>query len=334
MKPAFYRRRAVIGGIAFAILSIVVAKAVDVPLVTGKDISPPASAVVQNVGSLPMSMIMTPDRKFAISSDMGFRQSLWSIDAATGKGVSHLDFQGGTNGLYYGMAITRADGGGSTLYAAQGGNSSVAVVSVSAAGELAITGSIALPKGDFPAGLAIDRRGYLYVAINEYSTKTDDDSRVLTSPGAVAILDTRSGKEVSRYKFGDAFTNFPLAVAVLDDGSKAFVSSQRDGVVYVLDTKDAAVPKKISVVETGSHPVALLLNRGQNRLYVANAHSDTVSVVDTGSNKVVEATSKLARCLAKFFLHPFNRERFEVDKSDVSPISQGIAKAGQNLKVR
>src|SRR5205823_199532 len=67
---------------------------------------------------------------------------------------------------------------------------------------------------------------------------------------------------------------------------RVYVTSQRDGTVTVLDTTDPAAIKEAAVVPTGAHPVALRLNRAQTRLYVANAHSDTVSVVDTAANRV------------------------------------------------
>src|SRR5690242_20246816 len=76
------------------------------PLITGKRIVLPSTGVQQEVGSLPMNLVLTPDERFAVCSDMGFRQSLWTIDTRTGKGVSHLDFpRGSTNGLYYGLAM-------------------------------------------------------------------------------------------------------------------------------------------------------------------------------------------------------------------------------------
>src|SRR5262249_29207828 len=123
------------------------------PLVTGKKITLPPLGVQQNVGSLPMNMILTPDGRFAITSAMSFRQSLWPIDTRSGAGVSQLCFAGGegvpnptgapgTNGLYYGLAIA-AGPEGSTLYAAQGANDTVAIIKVAADGTLTQTGAIA-----------------------------------------------------------------------------------------------------------------------------------------------------------------------------------------------
>ena len=52
-------------------------------LVTGKMISPVGTT--QNVGSLPMNMILTPDGKYALVSDMGFREYLTCLNAKTGR---------------------------------------------------------------------------------------------------------------------------------------------------------------------------------------------------------------------------------------------------------
>ncbi len=250
------------------------------PLPTGKSLTVPKDLARQNVGSLPMHMVPSPDGQYAVTTDMGFRQSLWAIRLSDGVGVSHVDFSDAapnpsSNGLYYGLAF-KADG---TLYAAQGANDSIAVLKLNAAtGQLTAGTSIATKKADFPSGLAVDNRGYLYVANNDPGT--------FAQPSSFAIYDTATSKEIGRYTFTGT-PNFPLAVAVLADGSKAFVTSQRDGVVYVFDTSTTNAPALAATVTTGLHPISLLLNRAQTRLFVANAHSDTVSIIDTASNAVL-----------------------------------------------
>ena len=129
--------------------------------------------------------------------------------------------------------------------------------------------AIELRPGDLAAGIALDRRGYLYVAINTFSVETND-IRVMTSPGRLAVIDTKTGVEVSRRNFGPKLSNFPFAVAALRDGSRVFVTSQRDGTVTVLDARDPAAIEELAVLKTGSHPVSLCLNSAQTRLYVAN----------------------------------------------------------------
>src|SRR5262249_7977623 len=58
-------------------------------LVTGKRIKTPPLGTLTNVGSLPMNLILSPSGKFAVSTDMGLRQSLWSIRTADGTAASH-----------------------------------------------------------------------------------------------------------------------------------------------------------------------------------------------------------------------------------------------------
>jgi YVTN family beta-propeller protein len=249
-------------------------------LVTGKKISP--TGINQEIGSMPMNIITSPNGKFAITTDMGFHQSLWSISTSTGTKISEVQFENSvtnpsTYGLYYGLAFG-ADG---TLYAAQGENQTIAKLSLSSGGALALTGSIATKPGDFPSGLAADSRGFLYVANNDPDT--------FIKPTSVAIYNA-AGLEVGRYTFTASFggtPNFPLAIAVSKDGSKTYVASQRDSAVYVLDTANPASPSLVTKIDTGSHPSGLLFNKSQGLLYVSNAHSDTISVVSTGSDSVV-----------------------------------------------
>jgi len=284
------------------------------PLITGKSITVPASGVRQSVGSLPMNMILTPDGKYAISTDMGFRQSLWCISTATGKGVSHLDFPRqatgtnpdgslifNSNGLYYGLAAAANPGGGSTVYAAQGDNSSIAVINVSPSGMLTQTRTITGISGDFIAGLALDKQGHLYAAVNEVYTQGGAvDPTVFSKPGALAIFDAATGTMLGRFAFTNlglasaaaATPNFPLSVAALADGSKVYVSTQRglsgprDGAVYVINTTNPAMPTLAATLPTGAHPDGLLLNKAQTTLYVSNAHSDTVSAVRVADNSL------------------------------------------------
>jgi DNA-binding beta-propeller fold protein YncE len=266
-----------------------VAAAGSEPLPTGKRIDPrPISS--QNVGSLPVNLIVSADGQYAISSDGGYRESVWSTRISDGVGISHLEFfskkgktattQEKSNGLYYGLAA-----GDGVIYAAQGAHDAIAVLSIAADGTLKRERSIATTKSDFPAGLALDRQGRLYVANNDPVGLPP-----LFKPSSVTVYDAAEGKELGRFDFADSFggtANFPLAITVTRDGKKLFVASQRDSAVYVLDTSDPAKITQAAKIETGSHPIALLLNKAEDRLFVANAQSDTISFVDTASNAIV-----------------------------------------------
>jgi YVTN family beta-propeller protein len=266
-------------------------------LVTGKRIGDPESR--QAVGSLPMNMIVTPDGRFVLTSDMGYRESLWSIRTDDGQGVSHVEFsnkgrRGGqldageaasnptasaspkSNGLYYGLAAA-PDG---TIFAAQGAHDSISVLALDADGKLSKKREIRARRFDFPAGLALDDRGMLFVANN-----TVGGSNPLRSPGSIAIYDPAGdGKEIGRCELPDRFhgtSGFPLAICVLRDGSKAFVGSERDDAIYAVNASDPAHPSVRATINTGAQPVGMTLSADQRTLFVANAQSDSVSIIDT-----------------------------------------------------
>src|SRR5271165_6559993 len=257
-------------------------------LVTGKIIPSPPLGTQLNVGSLPMNIVLSPDGKYALVSDMGFEESLTAINAKNGGFVSNIDYPNcnycyyqNTNGLYYGIAF----GPNGAVYAAQGGNNSIDVLHLSPNGILADLGSfMATQPTDFPSGLATDTRGYLYVVNNDPST--------FVVPGSVAIYSQNTQTEVGRYSFTGSWygtPNYPLAIAVLSNGSKAYVSSERDGAVYDLNTSNPAKPTLIGAIMTGANPDGLLLNPSQTLLYVANGGSDTVSVVSTSNDAILSS---------------------------------------------
>lgn len=81
----------------------------------------------------------------------------------------------------------------------------------------------------------------------------------------------------------------PWGVAILPDGSKAYVANTVSGTVSVLtrDAKGKWVAPTLQIV-VGTEPYGLALAPNGTRLYVANARSNTVSVVDTAGDTVVK----------------------------------------------
>jgi YVTN family beta-propeller protein len=256
------------------------------PLSTGRQIDPSLRESSAPIGHMPVNVLLSPDGKYAVTTGCGSREQLCAIDVANGRETGKVEYRGTpqnkSNGLYFGLAF----GPGGKIYAAQGAAERVAVVSLNAAGVLEKEREIETGAKDFPAGLAVDGKGRLYVTHND---PTHTKAVPFGTPASVSVHDAASGKQLGRFTFEDdlGLSNFPLAVTVNADGSRLYVASQRDDAVYVLDASDPANVRRRAMLTTGSHPCGLLLNKAQSRLYVSNAHSDTVSIVDTAADKVI-----------------------------------------------
>lgn len=145
------------------------------------------------------------------------------------------------------------------------------------------TRAATVSTGATVAGIAVSKDGKTLVAAN-----FQNDS--------ISIVDTSTRKVLSEVKFFEpggkvATGEFPYDIAIKNtsDGaaSKAFVSSQRDDEVLAVDITTKAVTR----IPVGAQPNKILLSSDQNLLYVANGNSDSVSVIDTNTNKVVKTIS-------------------------------------------
>ena len=97
-----------------------------------------------------------------------------------------------------------------------------------------------------PVGIAL-ANGYIYMT-NYFSVTLGANSQPAST---FSIYNVSNGSKLGGYTFTDAANtntpSFPYAVAAKSDGSRAYVASQRDGCVYVLNTTD---PANISLVST------------------------------------------------------------------------------------
>lgn len=133
------------------------------------------------------------------------------------------------------------------------------------------------------AGLAVTADGTRLLVAN---FENDSASLVdLATQTKIAEIELRPGK-VNPAQSGVPGGEFPFAVAIKGN-TKAYVTSMRDREVVVIDLA-AAQPGVVRRIAVGGQPNKMLLNRDQSRLYVANGNSDTVSVIDTKEEKVLE----------------------------------------------
>ncbi len=142
--------------------------------------------------------------------------------------------------------------------------------------ELAATGAVV-------AGIDVSRDGKTLVAAN-----LENDS--------ISIVDTITRKVVKEVKFfvpgGQVATGeYPYWVQLTSSANgaaaKAYVSSQRDNEVMVYSFKDGS----FSRIAVGNQPNKMLLSPNQQLLYVANGNSDSISVINTRLDQVVQTFS-------------------------------------------
>ena len=191
---------------------------------------------------------------------------------------------------------------GSRLYLANV-NGSIKVFEVSKHHHLRGVGSIPLPaanaprrKAEIPSGLAVSRNGKrLYVVMNLSNRLAELDAltgKVLriwdtgVEPYAVVLTDRKA--YVSNWGGRRPDTNSVTGPA--GRGTLVRVDPTRfianEGSVTIIDLQNNWVEAEVQV---GLHPCAMALSPNNRFLVVANASSDTVSVLDLRNDKVVEA---------------------------------------------
>ena len=79
----------------------------------------------------------------------------------------------------------------------------------------------------------------------------------------------------------------PFGVAIKGSAT-AYVSSERDREIDVVDIAQPAAPKLLARIPVQGNPNNMVLNAAQTLLLVAADNSDRVSVIDTVTNRVVE----------------------------------------------
>jgi YVTN family beta-propeller protein len=237
---------------------------------------------------------LSPDGKYVVVTHIGKREYLTVLRADNGEYVSRVpvnanrnDGSGNKEGLYFGLAFGEVKDGKATLYASMGALDTVDVFSLDGGGVLSDTGKRLLNFTEskdvsYPhhvAGIALNSDGSRLYAVNN-QTYASTNYR-----GSLSILNTETGTRIAKIDL----PGFPFAVAAVTKGAfkdrKVYVTSERDGLVSVVDPQTLTVVKS---VKTGAQTIGVVLNNAQTRLYVANAGSDTISVLDTATDRVIK----------------------------------------------
>lgn len=275
-----------------------------VPLVTGKFITPIGTQA--NVGSFPVNMTLSDDQQYVLVTTCGLRSQLASIRVSDGSLAHSLPFYfeplvtDQPEGLYYGLAFGPPSLlGTARVYASRGSQDKITLYDVTSGGIILPTifeGCLdpAPPAPpNYPnqpyciAGIAFSSdRTRLYSIHNE--TYKDPFGGPTDLKGSMSIFDTSNDTRLSQLNL----PGFPFAVVPITTGTfkdrRLYISSERDNLVSIVDP---SVPAVIGSILVGQHPMAMALSPNQSLLYVANANSDSVSVVSTSLNHVIKTIS-------------------------------------------
>lgn len=233
-------------------------------LPNGWTLSPAGTAV--EVGELPLNMALSPDEKYLVVTNNGTAwQGLSLIETATWKVVQSVPL----NRSWLGLKFLRKE---NALLVSGGNDNKVLKYSLSN-GSLRLSDSIIVgepwPTGRiWLGGLDVDEdAGILYVTSRENNRLYQIDLR----RKAVATSTELPAK--------------PYACLVSSTKPVLYVTLWGGSAVAVLDKKTLGI---VGTIPVGDHPNDLTESPDGNRLFVANGNSNTVSVIDCNTEKVVE----------------------------------------------
>jgi YVTN family beta-propeller protein len=262
-------------------------------LATGQYLHPAGTAI--RFGGRPVDLALSPDHKTLYIKD---NRGVVVADAVTWTLRQELPFPAG-GGSMHGIAVS-ADG---TRVFATNAENGLFAAWVGEDGRLTWDRTIPLPGpggsgASDPCGIALSADGATaYVCLSRNN--------------ALAVVDLVSGTVTGQIPVGVA----PWDVALAPDGRMAYVSdwggrrprdgeraADSSGTKTLIDARGVASSGTVSVVdlqagretaqiEVGLHPCALALSTDGGSLYVANANSDTVSVIDCHARQVVDTIS-------------------------------------------
>jgi DNA-binding beta-propeller fold protein YncE len=186
------------------------------------------------------------------------------------------------------------DPSGAAFYVTGGVNDDVHLYSLSASGvwaeqtgspiALGHTAGVGLEVSPQAAGVGITADGNTLVVTNYYN---DSISILAKSSSGWALtheFDLRPGKE-NPAQSGVPGGEYPLWV-VIKGNNTAYVSSIRDREIDVVDIQ--GTPSLITRIPVPGEPQKMVLNASQATLYVAQDLTDSVAVIDTSCNQLVD----------------------------------------------
>ena len=238
-------------------------------------------------GGRPVDLALSPNGKFVFVKNVN---NLLVLDATAWTLLQTASYPG-SGASMHGIA---ANPGGTHVYVSGAGNE-VYDWTVATNGAVTFSRTIAMPGGSYPCGIAI-------------SSDATKAYVCLSIANKLAVVNLATGSVAQQINVGIA----PWDVALSPDGNTAYVSdwggrfpvggdltAPSAGTQVVIDNRGVGASGVVSFVNlltglqtaqtaTGLHPSDLELSADGLTLYVANANSDTVSVINTVTRAVKE----------------------------------------------
>lgn len=233
-------------------------------LPNGWKLSPAGRSI--NLGDLPLNMQLSSTGKFLAVTNNG--QSIQSLQLIDPKTEAILDEQVLAKS-WYGLAFSKDE---QHVYVS-GGNDNWILDFRIENNKLGKSDTIKLgpvwPKGKIsPAGIAVNKAN-----TRLYTVTKEDSTLYIINPNEKKVL-----KKVQ-------LPAIAYSCLLSPDGSKLYISLWGGRAVAIVSTASEEIVQQVPV---GDHPNELLLNKKGNFLFVANANDNTVSVINTLTNKVSE----------------------------------------------
>lgn len=235
-------------------------------------------------GPGPFGIAISPSGRAVVSANSGpahFSLTVIEKQRDNTRTVRHLVPQGqkGDENDWRGVSIGIAFSGERNVFVSEGSSGKIRLVDIGdgnkkrefSLNQNGVTGS-------FSGDLAFDSTRELLHVLDQAN------SRLVT-------FDTKQNKLVSSLPVG----RVPFAIALSPDQKKAYITSVREsGSVGVVDITNAAAPKIEASIRTGvpfgdkshggSSPSGIVAT--PDRVFVSNAHNDSITVIDAKSNTV------------------------------------------------
>jgi YVTN family beta-propeller protein len=252
------------------------------------------------VGSFPIRIVMTPDRRKAFISD-GLSASISVLDTVARTNIATIR----VSGLPGESAVT--PDGGRLFVVHQGGLHGNCPVDVIDTATNQIITTVFIP-GNWAKHILLTPDGRsAYVAnfsrgeVDVIDTTTYQVTNIPTAAGSrrlcisstgdrvyvandkgnsVSAIDTATNRVIATIPVGRG----PLGIGITPNDEEVYATNQGTGTVSVINTTTLTA---IATIPTGNLPQRVVITGDGTKAFVENGYSDTVSVIDTATHTVI-----------------------------------------------